>query len=436
MSLNLHRKSIMYFISTRNKDIRKTLSQAIQRGLAEDGGLFIPEYLPKVNLQQFTPDLTYPEFAQKILHIFFLNDPLDEKLLQLCNDVFMFPIPLKKLNNNTFILELFHGPTSSFKDFGARFLAECLNVISEGQKTTIMVATSGDTGSAVASAFYQKLNINVIILYPDKQISERQQHQITCWDNNILALAVDGTFDDCQHLVKNAFQDQWWKEHLHLSSANSINIGRLLPQIIYYAYSSVQFYHRYKIFPGFIVPTGNLGNATAGYWAKIMGFPIREIVLATNANKVIPDYLHTGEYHPRHSIPTLANAMDVGNPSNFERLQYLFNTYDSFKNNVNAISVSDDDIRKIIKDIYQQYKTIICPHTATACFARQQLSEQPWIVVATADPSKFNNIIEPIIQTKVPIAPQLKDLLNKPMRVLKVGKKLEDIQNIISGYWK
>jgi threonine synthase len=250
----------MYFISTRNKDIRKTLSQAIQSGLADDGGLFVPEYFPQVDLQKFIPDLMYPEFAKKILHTFFLNDPLDEKLLQLCNDAFMFPIPLKKLNSNTFILELFHGPTSSFKDFGARFLAECLNVISEGQKTTIMVATSGDTGSAVASAFYKKLNINVIILYPDKKISERQQHQITCWDNNILALAVDGTFDDCQNLVKNAFQDQWCKKHWHLSSANSINIGRLLPQIIYYAYSSLKFYHQYKIFPSFIVPTGNLGN--------------------------------------------------------------------------------------------------------------------------------------------------------------------------------
>ncbi len=426
----------MYFISTRNKEIRKTLSQAISHALADDGGLFVPEYLPKVDLPQFTPDLTYPEFAQKILHAFFLEDPLNGKLSQLCNKAFVFPVPLKKLNDNTFMLELFHGPTLSFKDFGARFLAECLNVISAHQKTTIMVATSGDTGSAVASAFSQKSNVNVLILYPDKQISDRQEHQITCWDSNILALAVDGTFDDCQYLVKTAFQDSWWQTNMHLSSANSINIGRLLPQIIYYAYSSVQFYHRYKLFPGFIVPTGNLGNATAGYWARKMGFPIREIVIATNANKVISDYLRTGEYQPRQSIPTLANAMDVGNPSNFERLQHLFNTYDEFKQNVKAISANDDDIQQTIKDVYKQYATIICPHTATACFARQTLSEQPWIVVATADPSKFESIIEPIIQTKVPIAHQLQALLNKPTRVLKVGKKLEDIKKIVSSHWK
>jgi threonine synthase len=426
----------MYFISTRNKEIRKTLSQAISCGLAEDGGLFVPEYLPKIDLQQFSPDLKYPDFAQKVLHTFFLNDVLEEKLLQLCNDSFTFPVPLEKLNNNTFILELFHGPTSSFKDFGARFLTGCLAGASDKQKITIMVATSGDTGSSVASAFYKKLNVNVIILYPDKQISERQQHQINCWDKNILALAVNGNFDDCQRLLKSAFQDLWWQKHMNLSSANSINIGRLLPQITYYAYSSLQFYHHHAVSPGFIVPTGNLGNATAGYWAKLMGFPIREIVLATNANKVIPDYLDTGEYHPRQSIPTVANAMDVGNPSNFERLNYLFNTYDSFKNNVKAISANDDAIRKTIKDIYQQYKMIICPHTATAFFARQKLSEQPWIVVGTADPCKFDTIIEPIIQTKVPIALPLKELLSRPAHIVKVANDLQDIKKMVSMHWK
>ncbi len=424
----------MDFISTRNNEIKKTLSQAIHRGLAEDGGLFVPEYLPKVDIKKFSRDLTYPEFSEKILHTFFQNDLLEKKLLDICTNAFMFTVPLEKLNDNTFILELFHGPTLSFKDFGARFLAECLNILSEKHKTTIMVATSGDTGSAVASAFYKKSNCNVIILYPANKISIRQQHQITCWDKNILALEVNGTFDDCQDLVKSAFKNPWWQQHLHLSSANSINIGRLLPQISYYAYCSVQFYHRYHMLPGFIVPTGNLGNATAAYWAKLMGFPIREIVLATNANKIIVDYLQTGEYAPRHSISTLANAMDVGNPSNFERLQYLFNSYDMFKNNVKAISATDDDIRLTIKSIYEQYKRIICPHTATACFARQQLSEQPWVVVATADPSKFENIIEPIIKLKVPIPSQMQYLLDKPTKVINVNKNLVDIQEVISDF--
>lgn len=422
----------MYFISTRNAAIPKTLSEAIQSGLAEEGGLFVPEHFPKVDLTQFTTELSYPEFAQKVLQEFFLGDPLDEKLSQLCRNAFTFQVPLSRLSDNTFILELFHGPTSSFKDFGARFLAECLNLLSEKHKSTIMVATSGDTGSAVASAFYGKSNINVIILYPDNKISARQQHQITCWGDNVLALAVDGTFDDCQLLVKSAFQDPWWQRHMHLSSANSINIGRLLPQMIYYAYTSVHFYQRYKTFPGFIVPTGNLGNATAGYWAKQMGFPIREIVLATNANHVIQDYLASGEYSPRPSIATLANAMDVGNPSNFERLHYLFNNFDEFKANVTAFSTNDDDIRKTIKEVYQQYNTIICPHTATAYFARQKLSAEPWIVVATADPCKFDTIIEPIIQAKVPVAPQLQELLDKPTHILKIDNSLLAIQKILT----
>jgi threonine synthase len=425
----------MYFISTRDKTIRKKLSEAIRAGLASDGGLFVPEIIPKVDLAQYSAELTYSEFAQKILREFFADDALNEKLSMLCDEAFTFPVPLTTLNDNTFMLELYHGPTLSFKDFGARFLAGCLNAMSEQKKTTIMVATSGDTGSAVASAFYLKPNINVIILYPFQQISERQEHQITCWDKNILALAVEGTFDDCQLLVKNSFKDVWWQQHAHLSSANSINIGRLLPQIIYYAYTSLQFFHRHNIPAGFIVPTGNLGNATAGYWAKQMGFPIREIVLATNANQVIQDFLSTGEFHPRASIATLANAMDVGNPSNFERLHYLFNTFSSFKNNVSAISASDAQIRQTIAEIYQKYHKIICPHTATACFAREQLSDQPWIVVATADASKFENTVEPIIQTAVPIAPQLQTMLDKPTQSIKVKNQLQAIQQAASNYF-
>lgn len=422
----------MNFISTRNHALRKSLSEAIQCGLAEDGGLFVPEFFPKIDFHQFSAELSYIDFAKQILQPYFLNDALDQNLSQICEDAFNFPAPLKKINDNTFMLELFHGPTLSFKDFGARFLAGCLSQISKDHKTTVMVATSGDTGSAVASAFYKKPNLNVIILYPDNQVTERQHHQITCWDDNVLALAVKGSFDDCQRLVKEAFQDSWWKKNFHLSSANSINIGRLLPQIIYYAYTSLQFYSQHKLSPGFIVPTGNLGNATAGYYAKMMGFPIREIVLATNANQVILNYLRTGVYHAEKSIATLANAMDVGNPSNFERFQHLFNTYEIFKNNVRAISANDADIRKTILDIYRNDKIIICPHTATAFFARQELSDQPWIVVATADPGKFETVIEPLIQTTVPIAPQLKKLLDRPTQLITVDNHLESVQKIVS----
>jgi threonine synthase len=422
----------MDFISTRNKNLRKNFSHAILSGLAEDGGLFVPESFPHINLSEFDPELAYPVFAEKILKLF-IGDELSGELLDLCKRAFNFPVHLKKIDNNnhhTYLLELFHGPTSSFKDFGARFLAECINRLFKQNKTTIMVATSGDTGSAVASAFYEKLNTHIIILYPKGQVSARQEHQMTCWDKNVLTLAVDGNFDHCQALVKSAFQDPWFKTHLKLSSANSINIGRLLPQIIYYAYSSIQFYTKNNIKPGYIIPTGNLGNATAAYWAKAMGFPLREIVLASNANKVIEDYLATGEYKSRPSISTLANAMDVGNPSNFERLSYLYPEFTDFKKQVKAISVDDSHIKETIVEVYKKYKIIICPHTATAFYARQQLDDKPWVVVATADPSKFEEIIEPIIQTKIPIAPQLQALLDRPSHVVPVVCSLEEIQKI------
>lgn len=422
----------MKFISTRKNSGYTTLSSAIVSGLASDGGLFVPEYLPQVDLKLFDHRINLNLFSQRLLQYFFSHDALELKLANIIEKTLVFPFPLKQINANTFMLELFHGPTASFKDLGAGFLAECLTQIHPKNKTTtIMVATSGDTGSAVASAFYLKPKLNVIILYPKGKISQKQQQQITCWDKNILALAIEGTFDDCQQLVKSAFLDAWWQKHMCLNSANSINIGRLLPQMIYYAYSSVQFYHCHQIVPGYIIPTGNLGNAVACFWAKKMGFPIREIVLSTNANRTIPEYLITGEYKARKSVSTLANAMDVGNPSNFERLHHLFSTFDAFKSEVKAISASDEDIKNTIRTMYSNYLKIICPHTATAFFARQQLSAQPWIIAATADPYKFNSLIEQIIDVKIPIPAQLQALLDRPVNSVQVISSLEEINEMI-----
>jgi threonine synthase len=416
----------MRYISTRSSEKSQTLSFAMNQGLASDGGLFIPEKMPNVDISNFPSELSYPEFCTKILSLFFAGDVLEGSLPSFCERAFDFPVPVKQLDKNSFVLELFHGPTSSFKDFGAKFLAECLNSLASQMKT-IMVATSGDTGSAVASAFYKKSNYRAVILYPEGKISKKQAHQITCWDQNVFAFAVKGTFDDCQKLVKDAFNDPRWQAAGGLSSANSINIGRLLPQITYYAYTSLQLYRQHHLKPGFIIPTGNLGNATAAYWAKAMGFPIRDIVLATNANRVILDYLQTHHYQPRRSIETIANAMDVGNPSNFERLQYLLGTFKNFEKEVHAISVDDDKIRETIKETYQHYHYISCPHTATALFARKQLDDQLWVSVATADPCKFDDVIEPILNIKIPVAPQLQKLLDKPTRVFQVEANLDKI---------
>jgi threonine synthase len=425
----------MHFISTRASNISQTLSQAICSGLSDDGGLFVPAFIPEVNYKKFNSDVPFPAFAAQVLKDYFATDALENKLPEICQQAFNFALPVKTVNSNTYLLELFHGPTSSFKDFGARFLAQCLANIPTSKNITIMVATSGDTGSAVAGAFHQQPNIKVLVLYPKGQISERQQHQITCWNENVLALAVTGTFDDCQRLVKSAFTDSWWRDHMHLSSANSINLGRLLPQITYYAYSSVQFYQKHGNAAGFIIPTGNLGNATAAYYAKLMGFPIREIVLATNANKTLSDYITTREFKPRPSIQTLANAMDVGNPSNFERLSHLFPTFDEFSRNVSVISVTDEEIENTIKHYFDKYHLIICPHTATACYARQQLSDQPWIIVATADPSKFDDIIVPIINDEIPIAPELQALLDKPTHFVTVPAELAAIKEAYVNYF-
>ncbi|MBA3537087.1 MAG: threonine synthase [Tatlockia sp.] len=420
------------YISTRNSISPQTLSAAIKQGLAGDGGLFVPQQMPAMDPATFSAEMTYPEFACKVLTPFFHKDLLASSLQRICKQAFHFPLPLKVLDTDTFVLELFHGPTSSFKDFGAHFLAECLSAGIDCKKT-IMVATSGDTGSAVASAFHRKENCRVIILYPEGQISTRQEQQITCWDENILALAVDGNFDLCQQLVKSAFNDPYWQIRGGLSSANSINIGRLLPQLSYYAFSALVFFRKYKTKPGFIIPSGNLGNATAAYWAKAMGFPIREIVLASNANRVVVDYLQQEIYQPRPSIATLANAMDVGNPSNMERLNYLFGTFADFKENVQAVSVKDGEIRIAIKKIYDNHAYICCPHTAAAFYARQQLTrEQPWIVVATADPSKFDEVIEPIINRKVPVAPQLQKLLDRPGKISRVKASLDEIKALLA----
>lgn len=420
----------MHFISTANQTAPCSLSAAIKDGLAIDGGLFVPEQMPLVDCSLFSSELSYPAFACQLLERFFNRDELAKSLAHFCESAFHFPVPLKQLDVNTFVLELFHGPTSSFKDFGAHFLAECLDATANCQKT-IMVATSGDTGSAVASAFHRKLNYRALILYPYGQVSAKQEQQMTCWDENIFAFAVDGTFDQCQLLVKSAFTHQDWQATGGLSSANSINIGRLLPQVTYYAYSSLLYYRQHAINPGFIIPSGNLGNATAAYWAKALGFPIREIVLATNANQVLSDFLKDGRYQPRKSIATIANAMDVGNPSNLERLNHLFGSFDILKQHVKVISANDELIRQTIKRIYKQYGYIPCPHTATAFYARQLLDEQPWIVVATADPSKFDEVIEPLIETAIPIPQQLQKLLDRPNKIMRIKADLAAIREFL-----
>ncbi len=405
----------MKFISTRRKSPLLSASEAIRTGLAPDGGLYVPEKFPEVKISESYKD-NYSKFASEIIKPFFKNDPLYDEIPEICKKSFTFGVPLHWLNDKQAVLELFHGPTAAFKDFGARFLANVMEKLQKGKtrELTILVATSGDTGSAVASAFHNKKGIQVKVLYPEGRVSKRQEKQLTCWDNNISSYCVKGNFDDCQKMVKTAFQSEELANNWDLSSANSINLGRLLPQIVYFYYSSLIYKDQTGKMPVIIVPSGNVGNAVGAYWAKELGAPVEKIVLAVNANTTIPDFLETGVYESRPGIATIANAMDVGNPSNMERLRNLFPGFEQMSDNLSAVSVSDDLIRKSIRNTYRNFNYIMCPHTAAGEWLRQRdYSMENSIVVSTAHPAKFETVVEPEIGRTVDIPDSLAEMMRK-----------------------
>ncbi len=413
----------MNFVSTRNIDEKVSASQAILQGLAPDGGLYVPSTIPRIDISKAPHYSDIPRLAQFILEPYFEGDILEDELYEMCCDAFNFPVPLHFYNENEAVLELYWGPTAAFKDFGARFLAASLERIQKkrGGKLTILVATSGDTGGAVAAAFHKRENIEVKVLYPNGRVSSRQEKQLTCYEENIKAYAVDGNFDDCQKMVKSAFVDKELAKKEGLTSANSINLGRLLPQMVYAFSASLQMYQQTGKESVMIIPSGNVGNACASYWAKTMGAPIKEITLALNSNRTILEYLESGTYKGRESIATLANAMDVGDPSNMERLFNLYSDWESFSEMVSAMSVDDEKIKKMIGQIYQMHNYIICPHTATGEYVRSvKKYSSPSIVYATAHPAKFETIVEPIIGTSVEIPPSLDALLQKEQHLTHV----------------
>lgn len=420
----------MKFVSTRGKAKPVSASGAIMQGLAEDGGLYVPESFPVLRNMPVEEISSYGEFAYEMLAPFFAGDALGGDLADICMDAFDFPLVNVPLGPRRWVMELTHGPTCAFKDFGARFLACSMEKMLEKQsrRLTILVATSGDTGGAVAAAFHGRKGITVKVLFPKGRVSERQKKQLTCWGGNIQSYEVDGNFDDCQKMVKDAFMDPSLKEW-GLSSANSINLGRLLPQSVYYAYTSYLFQAATGERPIFIVPSGNVGNCTGAYWAFQMGAPIRQIALALNANRTVLDYLESGgKYTPRPSIPTLANAMDVGAPSNMERLINLYPDFDQFRKMVSAQSVSDDEIRDTIRKTWEEDRYILCPHTATAeKVRRDRFADQPTVVVSTAHPAKFNHIVEPLIGSPVPVPEQLQKLLDKPSSYQEIGKDYHEL---------
>jgi len=303
---------------------------------------------------------------------------------------------------------------------------------------TILVATSGDTGGAVASAFHNRKGFNVVILYPKGRVSPRQEQQLTCWGNNVVAVRINGEFDDCQRLAKEVFGQQGKFKNQTLCSANSINIGRLLPQATYYAWSSQKYFLKYGMHTSFIIPTGNLGNAFACFIAKEMGFPIEKIVFATNANRTIPDFLETGSWQPRPTEPTLASAMDVGNPSNMERFFHVFDNPETLLDTLRAVSVTDEQITNQISSEYLDNQILCCPHTATALhvyreFSNKEKKETHWCIVATAHPSKFEQTVEPIIGKEIAVPERLRALLELDSSFVTIDPELNQLIEAIAS---
>jgi threonine synthase len=424
----------MKFKSTRGEAAEVTFSAALEQGLAPDGGLYLPVEWPHPTAGQTTGAAdSLPELARDLLKPFLAGDPVAPQLPAIVEEAFNFPAPLVPLDpdGRLQVLELFHGPTAAFKDFGARFLAASFARVRAGRSKPlkILVATSGDTGGAVAAAFHRKPGIEVAVLFPKGLVSPTQERQLTCWGDNVRSFAVRGTFDDCQRLVKEAFLDPELRARAELSSANSINLGRLLPQMMYYAAASLRTWRQWSEPASFVIPSGNLGNAVACIWARQLGLPIDQVHLAHNVNRTVPHYLHTGEWRPRPSVATLASAMDVGNPSNFERLKSLYPALSTMRAAVSSDTVDDAAIRDRIRAGYAEHGQVWCPHTAVAAEAHQRLSRERrergrWILVSTAHPAKFREIVEPLIGREVAVPPALAELFARPTECAEISADL------------
>jgi threonine synthase len=431
---------MMKYVSTRGSTL-VSLDEALVKGIADDGGLFVPVKLPVFTTDDFDGAENLTDVAAILLAPFFVGSSLSTDLGAVLAETFHFPIPITPVSGavgQAELLELFHGPTAAFKDVGAGFLAACLGRLQGDAESplTILVATSGDTGGAVAAAFDERPGMRVVVLFPDGRVSDRQAQQLTCWSDNVLSLVINGSFDDCQALVKSAMTSEFLSASYRFSSANSINIGRLLPQSTYYANASLRHYRDTGNKPGFIIPTGNLGNALACIMAREMGLPIGSIILATNANRTIPEYFDTLKWLPRPSIETLASAMDVGDPSNMERLRGLLGDAGVLRDQIGVASVNDEQIKASIREDFAEFGFATCPHTATATHAWRHLdadvrASHDWILVATAHPAKFETVVEPLIGCTIPLPLELEAILSRPSRSVKIEPSLDALAEVM-----
>ncbi len=431
----------MQYYSNVNKQNVVSFRDAVLSGLAGDGGLFLPVQIPKLE-PKFFADLksySFREIAFNVSKKFVENEIDDANLQHIIEKAITFPAPLEQIDDHIFVLELFHGPTLAFKDFGARFMARVMEhfVKNNSQELNILVATSGDTGSAVASGFLGVNGIKVYVLYPSKKISEIQEKQITTLDQNIIAIEVEGTFDDCQEMVKSAFVDKELTGKKNLSSANSINIARLIPQSFYYIEAYKQL-NENKDEPVISVPSGNLGNLTAGLFAKEMGLPVHKFIAATNSNDVFTEYVGTGKFSPRPSVKTYSNAMDVGNPSNIARINELYkHNIDLIRSVIFSRSFSDSETLAAIKNVFNSCNYLFDPHGAVGYLALEEYYESTkdkkrcGIVLETAHPGKFNDVVEKAIGKKVELPDSLKSIMHKEKKSIAIKNNYTELKEFI-----
>jgi threonine synthase len=430
----------MRYRSTAQKAALTSLRGAVLRGLAPDGGLYMPAEIARHSpeeLEEFR-GLPFTEVCFRVVRPFATPDVPEEVLWQIVSEAINFPVKLVSLSPGLHILELFHGPTLAFKDFGARFMARLMGYFVRGETRplTVLVATSGDTGSAVAHGFLAVPGIRVVILYPSKRISEAQEKQFTTLGENITALEVAGTFDDCQRLVKQAFTDEDLNKRAWLTSANSINIGRLLPQMFYH----VAAYRQLPVasVPLVVsVPSGNFGNLTAGLFAKRIGLPVAHFIASTNANDVVPEYLRSGEFHPRPAQATYSNAMDVGNPNNFPRLLDLCRgRLEYVRREISGYGATDEETLREMQSVWERFRYIADPHTAVGvlgweAYKKEHAEPAQGLVLATAHPAKFADVVQKAIGQAPPLPERLSKYLEKAKLSLPISSSYDDFKEFL-----
>jgi len=411
----------MKFYSLNKKAADVSFKEAVINGIAPDRGLYFPREINPLSDSFFEniEDLTDHEIAFTAIEQFVSESIPENKLKEIINSVLDFPFPVVELEKNVAVLELFHGPTLAFKDVGARFMAQCLGYFSENQsnEVTVLVATSGDTGGAVANGFLGVKGVNVVILYPSGKVSDIQERQLTTLGQNITALEVNGNFDDCQNMVKTAFLDSDLKSEMQLTSANSINVARWLPQMFYFLLTYKQLKSK-KLPIVFSVPSGNFGNICAGMVAQKLGMPVAHFIAATNVNDTVPLYMRTQEYSPKTSKATISNAMDVGDPSNFIRIRKLYkNNFTRLKNTLSSYSFTDEETKHAMLELYNSYNYIADPHGAVGYLGLKKYQKDKsgtfGVFLETAHPAKFLDVVEETLKLKLPIPAQIQSVLEK-----------------------